>query len=147
MELFGADSTPAAQPAPDTTQLEQKFSKTMTNAVLVGRWTLDGDDMPPKTERYTISSVTKLHGDLWLFNSRIQFGSKDVTVPLIIPVKWAGDTPVISVTDMGIPGIGAYTARVLIYDDRYVGTWSGSPTHGGTLFGRIEHPSTTQPAK
>ena len=110
--------------------------------LLVGRWTLDGDKNPPKEERYTITSVTKVHGDIWVFNARIQFGSKDVTVPLFIPVKWAGDTPIISVTDMGIPGIGKYTARVVIYEDRYSGIWYGSPTHGGALFGRIEHPAT-----
>ena len=142
LQLFAADAPPAP---PDGTALEQKFITTMTNAVFVGRWTVDGDDKPPKTERYTIISVKKIAGDLWLFNARIQFGGKDVTVPLPIPVKWAGDTPVISVTDMGIPGIGTYTARVLIYEDRYAGTWNGA-THGGSLFGRIEHPPATQPA-
>lgn len=143
--LFAADPAPAPQGDPQAL-LEQKFAESMTNAVLVGRFTIDGDDKPPKTERYTILSAKKVAGDLWLFNARIQFGSKDVTLPLPIPVKWAGDTPVISVTDMGVTGIGTYTARVLIYEDRYAGTWSGSPTHGGTLFGRIEHPAATQPA-
>ena len=48
---------------------------------------------------------------IWV--SRVQFGGKDVTIPMIIPVKWAGDTPVISVTDLGFPGLGNYTARVI----------------------------------
>lgn len=146
LNLFAGDpAPPATQPAHDNTVLEQKFARTMTNAVLVGHWTLDGDNKPPREERYTISSVMKLRGSLWLFNAHIQFGSKDVIVPLIIPVEWAGDTPIISVTDMGVPGIGKYTARVVIYEDRYAGIWSGSPTHGGSLFGRIEHPPATQP--
>ena len=145
--LFSADPvSPATQPAADQAALEQQFVRTMTHAVFVGRFTIEGDKTPPKEEHYTIAGVTKLHGDLWLINARIQFGSKDVTVPLMLPVKWAGDTPMISVTDVGIPGIGAYTARVLIYDDHYAGTWSGSATHRGALFGKIEHTPTTQPS-
>ena len=132
---------PTTEPAIDQAALDTHFSKAMTNAVLVGRFTLEGDDKPPREERYTIASAKKLNGDLWLLAARIQFGSKDVTVPLVLPVKWAGDTPVITVTNMGIPGIGTYTARVLIYDDHYAGTWSGGPTHRGELFGKIEHPA------
>jgi hypothetical protein len=63
-------------------------------------------------------------------------------VPLVIPVKWAGDTPVISVTDLSIPGAGTYTARVMIYRDQYAGTWSGVDC-GGHLWGRIERAGTT----
>jgi hypothetical protein len=147
--VIAADAPAAAtQPVADEqAALEEQFAKTMTNAVLVGRFTIEGNDKPPAEEHYTITSATKVHGDLWLLSARIQFGNKDVTVPLILPVKWAGDTPIITVTKMGIPGIGTYTARVLIYDDHYAGTWSGSPTHRGSLFGKIEHPAATQPAK
>jgi hypothetical protein len=129
---------PATRPAEDS-NLDAQFERTLTNATLAGQFTIDGDGLAPKKDRYTIISVKKLKGDLWLFNARIQFGTKDVTVPLVLPVLWAGDTPVISVTDVGVPGIGSYTARVLIYDDHYAGTWSGGPTHQGMLFGRIEH--------
>ncbi len=119
----------------------------MTDAVMAGRFTTDGDDHPPKEDRYAIKSVKKLQGDLWLFNAQIQYSGRNLTVPLILPVKWAGDTPVITVTNVGIPGMGTYTARVLIYEDRYAGTWSASARHGGTLFGRIEHPAaSTRPA-
>ncbi len=145
--LFAADAPPATQSAPDQAALDAQFAKNMTNVTLVGRFTIDGDDKPPKQERYTITSVTKLQGDLWLFNARVQYGSKDVTLPLVLPVKWAGDTPMISITKLGMPGLGTYTARVLFYDDHYAGTWSGSPTHGGSLFGRLEHAPATQPAK
>jgi hypothetical protein len=138
---------PASQPADEQAALEDQFSKMMTNAELVGRFTIEGNDKAPAEEHYTISSAKKLHGDLWLLVARIQFGNKDVTVPLVLPVKWAGDTPIITVTKMGIPGIGTYTARVLIYDDHYAGTWSGGTTHRGSLFGKIEHPPTTQPTK
>jgi hypothetical protein len=132
---------PATRPAQDQAALEQRFEKTLTNAVFVGHFTTDGDDKGVKEDRYTISSVKKMKGDYWLFNTRIQFGTKDVNVPLMLPVIWAGDTPVITVTDVGVPGIGTYTARVLVYSDHYAGTWSGGAHHGGTLAGVIEHPA------
>jgi hypothetical protein len=51
-------------------------------------------------------------------------------------VKWAGDTPVVTVTDVLVPGIGTFTARVLFYKDQYAGTWRGDD-HGGQMYGRI----------
>src|SRR5207237_8784736 len=86
----------------------------------------------------------KRPGEPWEFRARIHFGNKDGTIPIQTPVKWAGDTPVISVTDFGFPGLGTYTARVMIYGDHYAGTWSGHD-HGGHLWGRVEHPPATQP--
>ena len=37
-----------------------------------------------------------------------------------------------------IPGVGTYTARVVLYRDQYAGTWSGK-NYGGQLFGKIIH--------
>ncbi len=119
-------------------RLEGEFERTMSGAVLAGRFSVDGRENLSE-ERYTISSVRKLGGGVWLINSRIQYGSRDVTVPVPVKVLWAGDTPVITLTDVAIPGIGTFTARVLIYRDRYAGTWSGGD-HGGQMFGLIEHP-------
>jgi hypothetical protein len=132
-----APATPAEK-LPDQAQLDKWFAETMSGATLVGHFTVDGRGSgEPKEERYTIQKVTKQQGDYWLFLARIQFGGRDVTIPMRIPVKWAGDTAVISVTDLGFPGLGTYTARVLIYGDQYAGTWSGKD-HGGHLWGRIE---------
>jgi hypothetical protein len=39
-------------------------------------------------------------------------------------VKWAGDTPVIIVDNIGFPGTAKYSARVMIFGDTYSGTWS-----------------------
>ena len=131
---------PPAEDAPqvEMNELEKKFEKTMSGATLVGRFTIEGqgnDDKPPAEERYVISKVTKIGEDRWLFVARI--GEAKVPVPLPLPVKWAGDTPVISVTKVSVPGMGTYTARVLIYDDHYAGTWDAGD-HGGHLWGRIE---------
>lgn len=140
-----ATFTRAEDPKPETKQtgvdqaaLEKQFEEAMTGATLVGYFTSRGQDASKglKEEKYTLVKVSKLQGDLWLFQSRIQYGDHDVTVPLPLQVKWAGDTPVITLTDMTIPGLGTYTARVLFYRGEYAGTWSGG-SHGGQLFGKI----------
>jgi hypothetical protein len=88
-------------------------------------------------EKYTITRVTKSKDDYWIFVARIQYGKRDITIPMSLQVKWAGDTPVITLTDLTIPGLGMFTSRVLIYGDRYAGTWQHGKT-GGHLWGRIE---------
>jgi hypothetical protein len=118
--------------------LERKLEQTLSGSVMIGHFTVTGDKpgVSPKEERYTLKRVKKLEGDNWLFEARIQYGEHDRTLPLTLPVLWAGDTPVITLTKLPVPGFGTFTARVLIYDDQYAGTWSGGD-HGGQLFGRI----------
>ena len=121
-----------------TPDLEKQFEQMMTGAVLVGHSTLDGKDGLSGVERYSIESVHKLAGDVWMFQSHMKLEGHDMLLPIPVNIKWAGDTPVIEVTDIGIPGMGTYTARVVLYHDRYAGTWSGK-AHGGQLFGSIVH--------
>ena len=120
----------------------------MRGTVLDGHFTLvrlDGDSSAKgggeparlRSERYEIEKVVKRSADIWTFHARIQFGDTDVTLPVPVKLVWAGDTPVVSVTDLGLPGLGSYTARVLFYGDSYAGTWSGR-NHGGSMFGRLE---------
>jgi hypothetical protein len=126
------------KPLPSRDELEKQFEKSVSNVTLVGHYTVSGqkDESALKTERYEISKVSKLKGDIWLFQAGIHYGKHDVTLPLPLTVKWAGDTPVIELTDLAIPGLGTYSARVLIYGNQYAGTWSAG-THGGQLFGEI----------
>lgn len=130
---------PAAKPVPSQEELEKQFAEQLSGAALVGNFTDDADKSgkPLAEERYAISKVSKLKGDLWLFQTRIQYANHDLRLPLPLAVKWAGDTAVITLTDLDVPGLGKFTARVLIYRDQYAGTWRGA-THGGHLFGRIE---------
>ncbi|GEP42833.1 hypothetical protein BGE01nite_21240 [Brevifollis gellanilyticus] len=118
--------------------LEAEFIKTMTNATMSGRWSgiKEGELTPEKTDSYEIISVSKVSGDNWLINARIRYGKLDLVAPIPLQVKWAGDTAVICVTDMLIPGSGTYSARVLIYKGTYAGTWSGGG-HGGLMSGLI----------
>jgi len=140
------DSTPKEVPELNPAELERQFEKRMSGATMVGRFTVEGrgnnngnaNGREPKEDRYHINKVTKMKGDYWMFAARVQYGNRDVTVPIMLQVKWAGDTPVITLTDMTIPGLGTYTARVMVYRDHYAGYWSGGD-HGGQMWGRIEH--------
>jgi len=67
----------------------------------------------------------------------MQFRGKEVSVPVPVQVKWAGDTPVIILDKVTIPGMGTYSARVLVYEKTYAGTWSAGD-HGGMLHGLIK---------
>ncbi len=122
----------------DRVELEDKFKNTLTKSIFAGRWCMvaDGKLGEERSEKYTIQSANKVGNDLWLIYARVQYGNKDLLVPVPVSVKWAGDTPVISITDLGIPGLGTYTARVVVYDNAYAGTWS-APDHGGQLHGVI----------
>jgi hypothetical protein len=81
-----------------------------------GDFTLDGQE-PGKLRReeYVITGAMKLgNGDDWALSSRIKYGDVDLTVPVPVQVKWAGNTPVITVDSVKIPGLGTFSARVLL---------------------------------
>lgn len=133
-----APAEPAAADAKKTAQeeLEAKFKKTLTDATMVGTWYLvtDGKAGEPTADKYTIAGATKLFGENWLIHARVQYGKADFTAPFPVKVKWAGDTPVITLDEVGIPGGAKFSARVLIYGGTYAGTWSGGG-HGGLMSG------------
>lgn len=127
----------AAQAKPSQEELEKKFGEMLSGATLKGSFTVTGKDGAPKAEKYTLGKVAKTaNGDYWLFQARIQYGENDVTLPLTLQVKWAGDTPVIIVDKLPVPPLGVYTARVMFYGNQYAGTWDGGD-HGGQLFGEV----------
>lgn len=137
--LATAQEKPESEPveAPSQEALEAEFSKTMTGVTLVGYFTIDGQKNPPKEERYDIYKTTKINGNKWLIQARVKYGKNDVTVPIPLSVDWAGDTPVMSLTDLTIPGLGTFTSRTMFYGDRYVGTWQHGNV-GGHMYGRLE---------
>ncbi len=123
----------------DKQKLYERFEEKMSGVKLVGQFTVLGKEQEalPK-EEYTISSVKKLPaGEQWLFETNIKYGKNDVTVPLSLDVEWAGKTPVITLTNFTIPGMGTFSSRVVIYKNKYAGTWTHGEV-GGHLFGTIE---------
>ena len=87
---------------------------------------------------YEIASVEKVGDRLWRFNARMVHEGMDVTIPIVVPMEWLGDTPVVMLTDYTIPAVGTFTARVFFYGSRYAGTWQHGDGAGGHLFGKIE---------
>jgi hypothetical protein len=126
---------------PEASQAErfQKFESMLNGVKFVGQFTVIGQgNKDPREEEYTIKSVKKLpRGDYWLFTARIKYGSRDVVLPLPLEVKWAGDTPIITLTELPIPILGTFSSRVIVYNNRYAGTWTHGEV-GGHLFGVIK---------
>ena len=120
------------------TDLERRFTERMTKVALVGRFTVAGrEDRLGNPERYEIANVTKVGDDHWRFDARVMYGSVDVTLPMTVTMIWAGDTPMISLTDFTIPTLGTFTTRIFFYEDRYAGSWQHGDV-GGHMFGTIE---------
>jgi hypothetical protein len=130
----------SAKPASSKADREAAFAKMLSGATLEGSFTSTGKGADPtklSREKYTLGEVKKLQGDFWLIPARIQYGEKDMTIPLTLPVRWAGDTPMIVVDDVGLPGFGTVSARVMFFADHYAGYWKHGE-HGGHLFGVVK---------
>lgn len=141
----GATRTPAtakepAKPAEGKSveDLEAAFVETLANVLFEGQWCLikEGKLGESKPEQYEIVGVMKTGGDRWVVNARIQYGTVNLVAPVPVQVKWAGDTPIMIVDKFTMPGAGTYSARVMIFENTYSGTWTGGD-HGGLLHGLI----------
>lgn len=121
----------------DRAAREKWFADLLTNVELVGSFTTDGKEQAPKEDRYTILKAVKGQGENWVLTAKVGYKGLSLPVDFTVPVKWAGDTPVISMTNQKIPGFGTFTVRLMFYDKHYAGTWS-APDHGGLMWGRIE---------
>jgi hypothetical protein len=129
------------------TDAERKFADGMRNVVLVGTFTLAGrENRTPTPDRYEIASVEKVGEDLWRFNAKMDCcgASGSRAIPIVVPMRWVGDTPVIMMTDTSLPGLGTFTVRLFFYADQYAGTWQHGSA-GGHMSGRIEKQSPDKP--
>ncbi|MEE2638868.1 MAG: hypothetical protein VYE68_16730 [Acidobacteriota bacterium] len=131
--------TGEAVPTSDLSALERDFTERMQDVTMVGHFTIEGrETRGGSPERYEIASVTKVGQDQWRFEVRMVYASVDVTLPVVVPMVWAGDTPMVSITDFSIPGLeGTFTSRVFFYTDRYAGSWQHGQ-YGGLMYGHIE---------
>ena len=117
---------------------EKAFASKLTGAVLAGSFSLDGKDAGAhKPDRYQIVSAKKVSGDDWVVTAKMKIGEKELDIPIAIKVYWADDAPVMSLTDLTIPGMGTFTARVMFHGDRYAGTWQHGEA-GGHMWGVVE---------
>ena len=127
----------AVDPA-SMTELERQFTDRMRDVTLIGSFTVAGrEDRTPRSDHYDISSVEKVGENLWRFNAKLQCCGVNGAVPVVVPMRWNGDTPMIMMTDTSLPGLGTFTVRLFFYSDRYSGTWQHGAV-GGHMSGRIE---------
>ena len=125
--------------AADVTELHERLAKYLTGTKWTGQFTMSNKEMGDLTqEEYYILSAEKMEeGDYWKLVARIKYGKNDLTMPLPLEIKWADQTPVITVDQMLVPTLGTFDARVLIRNGKYSGTWTHNKV-GGHLFGTIE---------
>ena len=146
----GADR--GAAQGEDRAAREKWFADLLSNVELVGSFTTDGKQQPPREDRYTILKAAKGEGENWVITAKVGYKGMSLPVNFTVPVRWAGDTPMIQMTDQKIPGMGTFTVRLMFYGKHYAGTWS-APDHGGLMWGRIERiapttrRATTRPAQ
>src|SRR5262245_17537096 len=117
--------------------VERQFVERMKGVNLVGSYTVAGGDRGSRPDGYGIKSVEKVGNDLWRFNAEMHCCGVDGSVPVVVPLRFVGDTPMIMMTDTTLPGIGTFTVRLFFYGDRYSGTWQHGD-RGGQMSGRIE---------
>ena len=134
--LWTAACSESAQDPGAQQLLEKKFEESMANVTLEGFFKTDTPDSKLRPERYSITKISKLAGNYWIFQARIQYGERDVSLPVPVTINWVDDTPVLTLTEATIPGLGTFSARLLFYDGQYVGVWRHGE-HSGQHFGRI----------
>lgn len=137
----------AAVDTASLTDVERQFTERMRDVRLVGTFTVAGREARgaddggggggPRDDGYDIASVEKVGDNLWRFNAGMQCCGVKGQIPIVIPMRFVGDTPMIMMTDTEIPGVGTFTVRLFFYGDTYSGTWQHGKV-GGHMSGRIE---------
>jgi hypothetical protein len=119
----------------------EKFRLLFTKAYLSGRWAplKEGELGEERTgDRYQIVSATRGTGDNWIIKAKLNYHGQEIEMPVPVRMKFDGDTSILMVDDLPIPGGGTFTARLLIYGRTYSGTWKDQ-RGGGMLYGTISH--------
>ena len=120
---------------------EERFKFLFTKSYLSGRWAplKDGALGDERTgDKYQIVGVAKGKDDNWVVNAKLKYREQEFVLPFPVRMKFDGDTAILIVDELTIPGGGTYSARLMIYERTYSGTWKGQ-RGGGMLYGTITH--------
>ena len=131
--------------AVDRKKLEKEFTEKLSRVALTGQFSITTSEKPQssKPDSYKIDKITKLKGDYWMFHYR---RSPSLVIPIALKVVWAGDTPMITMTDVTIPTMGTFSARIMFHGNLYAGTWQHGKV-GGHMWGKIEKLPDTETSK
>jgi hypothetical protein len=125
---------PPATAASPLNELEAKFQAALKNVTFQGvTQNIENHETitEGRSDSYKIVGADKLGEGKWTIRAKFAYGDKEFEVPIPVKVTWAGDTPVIIVDKLALPGSKvSYTARVLVFDGTYAGSWSGGDKAG-----------------
>jgi len=135
-EVAAVDAHP--QPGPEDFEA---FATLLTGTTLRGFFTMRNapEGTLPRAESYQIKQVKQIgeDGRTWTFLASFNYGGRNWDLPLPIMVEWAARTPVITLDQFTIPGMGTFNARILFADGQYAGTWAHGQEVGGQMYGVV----------
>lgn len=140
LAAFLLSSLPASSQDTDQAARDKKFEETMRDARLEGNFSVVTDQgmQSDFSELYMVSELERGDDDTWIFKAKMKYGenSHEAEFPIPVQVIWAGDTPMITMENTTVEGLGTFTVRLLLHGDRYAGTWQHG-AFGGHMWGRI----------
>jgi hypothetical protein len=128
-------------PKPLPADPEERFKFLFTKSNLAGRWAPLRDGKLGEErggDKYNIASAVKGADDNWIITARMKYRDREFPMPVPVKMKFVGDVAILTVDNLAIPGGGTYSARLLIYERTYSGTWTDA-RGGGMLYGTISH--------
>jgi len=131
--------------AQGSSDVETNFVAMLNNATLKGTWAPVQQaqlGISRKDDGYRIARVEKKDGDKWSLVYLVTYQGKEIEYPMLVTVKFAGDTAVLILDNVRAGRDKAnWSARVMFHEHVYTGRWweTGNKEHGGTIEGIIIH--------
>ena len=116
------------------------LKRLLSGATLSGFLSAEGSPQP-RPASLQIKRLEKSAGPHdWTFQVALQAAGNTEECPLTADVHWAGSTPVISIHEVNIPGVGTVSAKLLINNWLFAGIWVHNDKRG-QVWGEVSpHP-------
>ena len=123
---------------------DARFEEMMSGTRMEGKFSVVGQAgaaLPDQDDLYMISEIERGEGSTWIFKAAMSYGAENTggeppRLEIPVTVEWAGDTPVLTMTEQTVEGFGTFTVRLPFFGDRYAGTWQNGPI-GGHMWGQL----------
>ncbi|REJ74150.1 MAG: hypothetical protein DWQ36_23590 [Acidobacteria bacterium] len=134
-------AAPAAAQSATDSERRAAFAELLDGARLVGQFTVVNPSTGETMQRDDLYSVSRLlpgDGDVWVFEYSMSYGDNEAnTLEIPVRVLFVEDTPLLTMSEQEVPGLGTFSVRLVFHGDRYGGMWSNGPV-GGHMWGIIE---------